>query len=97
MLLLPARLTSQEATVTLRMLKQALLSEGSEAPVVVDAGPLQQLDTAALAVLLEVERLAGAWGRSFAVRSVPPKLAALARLYGVDELLLKNDQRSPAT
>ena len=97
MLLLPARLTSQEATVTLRMLKQALRSEGSEVPVVVDAGPLQQLDTAALAVLLEVERLAGAWGRSFAVRGVPPKLAALAKLYGVDELLLKSDQRSPAT
>ena len=58
MLLLPATLTSREARVTLRMLQQALQSEGSEAPVVVEAGSLQQLDSAALAVLLEIERLA---------------------------------------
>ena len=49
----------------------------------------QVLDSAALAVLLEVERLAVAWGRAFEVRGVPPKLAALAKLYGVDVLLLK--------
>ena len=89
MLLLPATLTSREARVTLRMLKQALQSEGSEGPVVVEAGSLQALDSAALAVLLEVERLAVAWGRAFVVRGVPPKLAALAKLYGVDVLLLK--------
>ena len=49
--------------MTLRMLKQALQSEGSEGPVVVEAGSLQHLDSAALAVLLEIERLAVAWGR----------------------------------
>ncbi len=109
MLLLPATLTSREARVTLRMLHQALQSEGSEAPVIVEAGSLQQLDSAALAVLLEIERLAVAWGRAFAVRGVPGKLAALAKLYGVDVLLLKPenpaappaagsaDQRKPAT
>jgi phospholipid transport system transporter-binding protein len=89
MLLLPATLTSREARVTLRMLQQALQSEGSETPVVVEAGSLQQLDSAALAVLLEIERLAVAWGRAFVVRGVPAKLAALAKLYGVDVLLLK--------
>jgi phospholipid transport system transporter-binding protein len=109
MLLLPATLTSREARVTLRMLQQALQSEGSETPVVVDAGSLQQLDSAALAVLLEIERLAVAWGRAFVVRGVPAKLAALAKLYGVDVLLLRPeptgaaaavagaDQRKPAT
>jgi phospholipid transport system transporter-binding protein len=103
MLLLPATLTSREACVTLRMLKQALQSEGSEGPVIVEAGSLQHLDSAALAVLLEIERLAVAWGRSFAVRGVPPKLAALAKLYGVEQLLLRPEaalpgaQRSPAT
>ncbi|HEX4235250.1 MAG TPA: STAS domain-containing protein [Caldimonas sp.] len=104
MLLLPATLTSREAQVTLRMLKQALQSEGSEGPVIVEAGSLQTLDSAALAVLLEVERLAVAWGRAFAVRGVPPKLAALAKLYGVDQLLLSSEtpalagdaQRRPA-
>jgi len=106
-LLLPATLTSREATATLRMLKQALQSEGSDGPVIVDAGPLSHLDSSALAVLLEVDRLAAAWGRGFSVRSAPPKLAALAKLYGVDALLLEPeatvapapvavDQRRPA-
>jgi len=95
MLLLPATLTSREARVTLRMLKQALQSEGSEGPVVVDAGSLQTLDSAALAVLLEVDRLAAAWGRRFVVRGVPPKLAALAKLYGVDGLLLEPEATGP--
>jgi len=103
MLLLPATLTSREALVTLRMLKQALQSEGSEGPVIVEATSLQHLDSSALAVLLEIERLAIAWGRSFVVRGVPAKLAALAKLYGVEQLLLGSDaaaagaQRKPAT
>jgi phospholipid transport system transporter-binding protein len=42
-------------------------------------------------VLLECQRLAQAWGTSFAVRQAPPKLAALAKLYGVDTLLLHGD------
>jgi phospholipid transport system transporter-binding protein len=105
-LLLPATLTAREARDTLRMLKQALESEGSGSGVVVDAGPLQQFDSSALAVLLELDRLAEAWGRGFAIRSAPAKLAALAKLYGVDALLLKSegaaagaaaDQRKPAT
>ena len=89
MLLLPATLTAREARDTLRMLKQALEKEGSESAVVVDAGPLQRFDSSALAVLLEIDRLAQAWGRDFAIRSAPAKLAALAKLYGVEALLLK--------
>jgi phospholipid transport system transporter-binding protein len=108
-LLLPATLTAREARDTLRMLKQALEKEGSENAVVVDAGPLQRFDSSALAVLLEIDRLAQAWGRDFAIRSAPAKLAALAKLYGVEALLLKPegvavaagvaaaDQRRPAT
>ena len=108
MLLLPATLTANEAKVTLRMLQQTLRSEGANEPVVVDAGSLVHFDSSALAVLLEVDRLAGAWGREFSVRSAPPKLAALAKLYGIDAVLLKplgsaggapaqTPQRSPAT
>jgi phospholipid transport system transporter-binding protein len=96
MLLLPATLTAREARDTLRMLKQALQTEGSETAVIVDAGPLQHFDSAALAVLLEVDRLAEAWGRRFAIRSAPAKLAALAKLYGVDALLLKAEDRAVA-
>jgi len=103
MLLLPATLTSREARVTLQMLRQALQSEGGDGPVIVEAASLQHLDSSAIAVLLEVERLAAAWGRAFVVRGVPAKLAALAKLYGIEQLLLKpeaaaaGDQRRPAT
>jgi phospholipid transport system transporter-binding protein len=86
MLLLPATLTNQEARDALAMLSQALKRE-PEADVVIDASSLQQFDSAALAVLLECQRQAKAWGKGFAVRHTPPKLAALAKLYGVDALM----------
>jgi phospholipid transport system transporter-binding protein len=96
MLLLPATLTARQARDTLRMLTQALQKEGGEGAVVVDAGPLQHFDSAALAVLLEIDRLAQAWGRQFSIRSAPAKLAALAKLYGVDTLLLRPDAPAAA-
>jgi phospholipid transport system transporter-binding protein len=88
MLLLPTTLTLRESRDTLRMLSQALQGE-TAGEVVIDASPLQQFDTSALAVLLECERLAQAWGKRFSVRQAPPKLAALAKLYGVDQLLFE--------
>ncbi len=90
MLLLPATITHREARDTLRMLAQALQREpGTE--VVVNAGGLQQFDSSALAVLLECERLAQAWGKQFAVKQAPAKLGALAKLYGVDVLLFRGE------
>jgi phospholipid transport system transporter-binding protein len=86
MLLLPATVTADEARDTLDMLAQALKRE-PDAGVVVDASNLQQFDSSALAVLLECQRLAAAWGKGFAVKHAPAKLASLARLYGVDELV----------
>ena len=86
MLLLPATLTAREARDTLSMLSQAMPSE-PPAGVTVDASGLQQLDSAALAVLLECRRLALEWGKTYTIRQAPDKLVALARLYGVDELL----------
>ena len=87
MLLLPATLTADEARTTLRLLMQTLKSE-PESGVVIDASALQQFDSSALAVLLECQRQAQAWGRAFSVRQPPGKLSALAKLYGVDGLLL---------
>jgi phospholipid transport system transporter-binding protein len=86
MLLLPATVTMQEARDARAMLAQALKRE-PEGPVVIDASGLQQFDTAVLAVLLECERLAQAWGKGFSVRHAPAKLSSLAKLYGVDPLL----------
>ena len=91
MLILPATITSREARDTQRMLSQALQQEvktQNEAQVTVDASSLQQFDSAALAVLMECQRLAHGWGRGFVVRNPPKKLAELARLYGVDTLLM---------
>ena len=88
MLLLPATVTAREANDTRRLLAQALKSE-SDATVVVDASNLTQFDSSVLAVLLECHRAADAWGKPFELRHAPPKLVALARLYGVDTLLLK--------
>jgi phospholipid transport system transporter-binding protein len=86
MLLLPATITLREARDTLRLLAQALQAD-KDATIVIDASPLQQFDTSALAVLLECRRLAMAWGKAFAVRRAPEKLGELAALYGVDVLL----------
>jgi phospholipid transport system transporter-binding protein len=87
MLVLPASLTTREARDTLRLLTQSLPRDG-EAPVTIDASGLQQLDTSAIAVLLECRRLAQAWGKTFEIKRPPEKLVALAKLYGVGELLL---------
>ena len=86
MLLLPAALTMPVARDALRMLSQAFKRE-PEAGIVIDASGLQQFDSAALTVLLECQRLAQAWGKVFSVRHAPPKLLALAKLYGVVAVL----------
>jgi len=86
MLVLPAQLTHDEAPACARMLAQALRSEPGQ-QAVADASPLQQFDSSALAVLLDCRREALALGKSFAVANLPPRLHALAGVYGVDELL----------
>ncbi len=87
MLLLPATVTMAEARDTLRMLTQAVSSETGE-EVTLDASGMVRFDTSALAVLLECKRLAQANGQRFALVRVPSRLADLARLYGLDKLLL---------
>jgi phospholipid transport system transporter-binding protein len=94
MLLLPANVTAVEATDTLRLMAQALKNE-ADPIVMVDASNLRKFDSSALAVLLDCRRAAIAWGKPFALRNPPPKLAALARLYGVDELLMPREPANP--
>ncbi|HSN33194.1 MAG TPA: STAS domain-containing protein [Ideonella sp.] len=86
--MLPEVLTLREARASLRMLAQALQREGTAQPVTIDASALRQFDSAALAVLLECQRLARSFGRAFEVRGAPTKLAGLAHLYGIEPLLL---------
>ena len=86
MLMLPATLTHEEASATLRMLSQALHVDTAE-QIEVDAASLQQFDSSALAVLLECRRLSLTRGKTFSVRHAPHHLSVLAKLYGVDVLL----------
>ena len=88
MLVLPETITVREAGDTQRLLSQALKNEPGR-DIVVDASNLRQFDSAALAVLLECQRLAAACGKGFNMRAVPAKLAALAKLYGIDVLLMR--------
>jgi phospholipid transport system transporter-binding protein len=81
---LPARLTMGDARAALAALAPHL--QASDAPVI-DASPLQDLDTAAVALLLECRRQAAAAGRTLQITGAPPKLAQLAQLYGVAPLL----------
>jgi phospholipid transport system transporter-binding protein len=86
MLVLPARLTHDEAGACSRMLAQALRS-GAAGTAVADASALHEFDSSALAVLLECRREALVMGKAFSVAHMPPKLRELAALYGVSELL----------
>jgi phospholipid transport system transporter-binding protein len=86
MLVLPARLTHDEAPACVYMLRQGLEGQGGSSTVV-DASALVQFDSSALAVLLECRRESGARGRGFAVKGLPARLRELATLYGVAGLL----------
>ena len=81
---LPARITMNDARATLARLQPLL--QAADAPVI-DAGALVELDTAAIAVLLDCQRQAQARGRQLQVVGAPPKLGQLAALYGVADLL----------
>ena len=86
MLRLPGKLTLDDAPAALAALAQALRGEAG-VTATIDASGLLRFDSAALAVLLECRRLAQTAGQGFAVHGAPPKLAELARLYGLDALL----------
>ncbi|MDO9285773.1 MAG: STAS domain-containing protein [Aquabacterium sp.] len=81
---LPQRITMSEARATLAQLQPLL--QAADQPVI-DASSLHELDSAAVALLLECRRQAAARGLQLRVNGAPPKLSQLAKLYGVDALL----------
>jgi phospholipid transport system transporter-binding protein len=85
-LVLPPQLRQAEAKACLRGLLLELPAQ--DAVVVVDAGPLLRFDSAALAVLLELRRQSLAIRKTFAVAQMPTRLADLAALYGIGDLLV---------
>ena len=85
MLNLPAVVTHDHALGTARDLNaQAGLQAGG---IVINASALTHFDSSALAVMLACSREAAALGKTFAVHAMPAKLAQLAVLYGVAELI----------
>ena len=86
MLVLPPRLTHEEAPACVRMLQEGIAGRNGSSTVV-DASALEHFDSSALAVLLECRREATALGRGFAVKGLPVRLRELGSLYGVAALL----------
>ncbi len=85
MLVLPEVLTQTSASACLHDLGAVLPAEPDA--VVVDASRLNRFDSVALAVLLALRRQALRLGKTFFVHGLPQRMADLARLYGVAELL----------
>ena len=56
--------------------------------VTIDVGDVTEADSSLIALLLDLTRSARAAGRSLAIARPTAGLASLARLYGVDTLLL---------
>ena len=81
---LPAQLThAQAATVAQQLGSLARIQPSLR----VDASALQQFDSSALAVLLTGLREAAKQHNALTVSGLPDKALALARVYGVQDLL----------
>jgi phospholipid transport system transporter-binding protein len=83
---LPPSLTLKDAQAVLESLRQSFAAEAGDVWRI-DAAPVTQLDTSALAVLLECSRMAVAGKRKLEIVNPPARMSDLAHLYGVDELL----------
>jgi phospholipid transport system transporter-binding protein len=95
---LPDKATLAEADTLLSALKAALpavLATGG-GTLRIDASALQQFDTSLVALLLHARRAVEAAGGRIEIVGAPPKLADLARLYGVESLLPLSAPASPA-
>jgi phospholipid transport system transporter-binding protein len=90
---LPQTLTLPHASQALRDVQKALAAGGD---LRLDASGVVDVDTSAVALVLQARRLAQAAGVGFKIDAVPDKLQALAQLYGVESLLSSNPEGSAA-
>jgi len=81
---LPERLTLPHAPAALSSIEAALDAGGD---LRLDGSAVIDLDTSAVALMLQARRLARARGVGFELHAVPAKLQTLAELYGVASLL----------
>ena len=87
MLSLPLELTHRQANACLAQLRAWLDAAPAGETVVVDASALERFDSSALAVLLELRRIAQRSQKTLQVQAQPPHLSDLAKLYGIETLL----------
>lgn len=78
-----AALTTDTAAALVPLGRQA----AAAGDLTLDLSSVTQVDSAAVALLLQWQRDAQALGKKFTFTSVSPALASLATLYGMDELL----------
>jgi phospholipid transport system transporter-binding protein len=83
---LPATATLLQARAVQDEVSAAIARCGPEG-LQIDAAALADFDTSLIALLLHAQRTSRARGVPLQVTGAPPKLADLARLYGVAELL----------
>ena len=81
---LPAQLTHAQAATVAQQLGSLARTQPS---LRVDASALQHFDSSALAVLLTGLREAAKQHNALTVSGLPDKALALARVYGVEDLL----------
>jgi len=85
---LPAVLTQAQAqSVSDALVKTLLANLAQGGQAVVDASALTQFDSSALAVVLACRRAVLAQGGQLHVQGLPERAQALARVYGVTDLL----------
>ena len=85
MLALPAVLTQAQAGPCLEQLAAGMAAGPQH--LVLDAQALQDFDSSALAVLLELRRACLRLGKQLTIEGAPVRLMHLATLYGVRALL----------
>lgn len=84
---LPERISLENAQLVLESLQSQIRAAGSN-EICLDATALREVDSTVLAVLLACRRTADAGRQSFSVCHTPAKLADLAGLYSVQDLLM---------
>jgi phospholipid transport system transporter-binding protein len=93
MMRLPEQITLRNARAVLAVLGAELSAQpGGVSAVELDASALVQFDSSALGVLVELHRRAATTQRSCRLVGMPLRLAELARLYGVSELVTLGTQ-----
>jgi phospholipid transport system transporter-binding protein len=83
-------------TETAAALVEAGLAAIRSGDLAIDLADVTEVDSAGVAMLLAWQREAHARGGALSLSNLPPALASLARLYGVDGLLGISHHPAPA-